>query len=174
MLSDRPKKLEMIAALLREESTLALATADELGVPDVAPLFYLVDEGLTLYWLSSAASSHSQNLNKTPRAAVTVYRHAEHWKTICGVQMRGSVTAVTEQARCNALIKLYVERFQLGKIFRLAINKCTLYTFRPDFVRYIDNSKRFGYKFEFTLEQQDFDPAFSSRIQRPGESRLPG
>jgi uncharacterized protein YhbP (UPF0306 family) len=150
---DRNKKLEWIAALLRAESTLALATVDEGGLPSIAPLFYLVDESLTLYWLSSPNSQHSRNLLREPRAAVTVYRSVENWKEICGVQMRGRVEIVSEKARRKEIIERYCQRFQLGTLFHLAIRQSTLYAFAPEFIRAVDNSRHFGWSFELTLQR---------------------
>lgn len=147
-MSDRAKRLEQIATLLREESTLALATADEHGEACIAPLFYICDENLCLYWLSPADSLHGENLKRTPRAAATVYRHAESWKDIRGVQIRGNVSTITETSQRRALIKTYCERFQLGPVFALAISQSMLYVLRPDFFRYIDNSRAFKHKFE--------------------------
>ena len=150
-MSNRARRLELIAALLREESTLALATTDEQGEACVAPLFYVSDENLSLYWLSAADSSHSKNLSRNPKAAATVYRHAENWKDIRGVQLRGQVSTITDpDQRCN-LIKTYCERFKLGAVFKLAISQSALYVLRPDFFRYIDNSKAFKHNFEITI-----------------------
>lgn len=152
-MSGRQKQLETIAALLREQSTLALATSDEQGQPCVAPLFYIADETLTIYWLSSPASLHSQNLKRVPSAAATIYRPTESWKEIRGVQLRGRVTVIADPARRRALIKAYSERFQLGAIFKAAISRCSLYALRPVFFRYIDNSKVFGHKFEIAFDE---------------------
>ncbi len=58
------KQLELIAALLREETTLSLATSDANCEACVAPLFYIADKELSLYWLSSGNSLHSLNLEK--------------------------------------------------------------------------------------------------------------
>ncbi len=148
-MSDAQNHVESIAALLRQESTLALATVGANGEPCIAPLFFIADEDLTLYWLSSAASLHSINLSRTCRAAATVYRHSESWKEICGLQMHGQVSVVARRDRRKALIEQYRERFQLGAVFRVAISRCVLYAFRPDYIRYLDNSKRFGYRFEY-------------------------
>lgn len=153
-MSEAAKQRELIGTLLREESTLALATTDEQGEACVAPLFYIVDEGLSLYWLSSESSMHSENLKRVPRAAGTVYRHTHNWRDIRGVQMRGTVTTITEQQRRNTLLTAYRERFQLGTILRLAISQSTLYWLRPDYFRYIDNSRAFGYKFEIRFESE--------------------
>lgn len=152
-MGSRPKELELIDALLRKQSTLALSTTDEVGLPCVAPLFYLVDEDLNLYWLSSATSLHSVNLNRVPTAAATVYRDVQSWKDICGVQMHGTVTVITDKNRRREVINAYCQRFQLGTLFRFPISKCALFAFRPEFIRYIDNSRRFGSKIE--LERND-------------------
>jgi uncharacterized protein YhbP (UPF0306 family) len=144
------KQLDVIAALLREQSTLSLATAGENGEACVAPLFYIVDQELSLYWLSSPGSMHSLNLKRTPSAAATVYRCVANWREIRGVQMRGLVSEVTEPERRAALIQAYCERFKIGRVFRLAIRRSVLYAFHPDFIRYIDNARGFGSKFELT------------------------
>jgi uncharacterized protein YhbP (UPF0306 family) len=144
------KQLELIAALLNEETTLSLATTREDGQACVAPLFYIVDKELSLYWLSSGSSLHSLNLSRNPRAAATVYRNVDSWKKIRGVQLRGTVYKVTEQERRSALVKTYCERFKLGRVLRLALHHSVLYALQPEFFRYIDNARSFGYKFELT------------------------
>ncbi len=147
-MSDRMKQLETIASLLREESTLALATTDEQGQACVAPLYYISGGDLTLYWLSSQASLHSRNLKRTPMAAAAIYRHTYNWKEIRGVQLRGPVAVVDDPESRRPLIEAYCERFQLGVLFRAAIGQCSLYALRPVFFRYIDNSSVFGRNFE--------------------------
>jgi uncharacterized protein YhbP (UPF0306 family) len=146
------KQLKLVAALLAEETTLALATSGEEGLAAVTPLFYINDEKLSLYWLSSEASPHSQNLTNEPRAAVTVYRKAESWRQIRGVQMRGLVSKVARPEGRRALLAAYGERFKLGRVLRLAIRQSALYEFQPDFIRYIDNARGFGYRFELTRQ----------------------
>jgi uncharacterized protein YhbP (UPF0306 family) len=147
---NRVGQLKALATLLRRENTVSLATVNERGEACVAPLFYLVDEKLSLFWLSSPTSSHSQNLKKSPRAAATVYLHTESWKEIHGVQMRGAVALITNRTRRRLLIKSYAERFKLGALFLPTMSRCSLYEFRPEFFRVIDNSKGFGDKFEAT------------------------
>jgi uncharacterized protein YhbP (UPF0306 family) len=145
------EQLELVTALLGEQTTLSLATTGPDGEAWVTPLFYLVDivdKDPTLYWLSSGSSLHTLNLERTPRAAATVYASTENWKEIRGAQMRGLVNKVTEPRRRRALIRAYSERFKLGAVFRLAIRRSVLYEFQPEFFRYIDNAKGFGYKFE--------------------------
>ena len=152
--SDRPIQLEWIGDLLRAESTLSLATVDEMGMPNVAPLFYIADAGLNLYWLSSANSGHSRNLRREAQVAVTVYPQTNDWKEILGVQMRGVAAAVTDRSLRKTLLAEYCQRFELGGVLRLAIARSTLYRFAPRWFRLVDNSKGFGYRFELTREQE--------------------
>jgi uncharacterized protein YhbP (UPF0306 family) len=149
-MNDALKKLEMVATLLREETTLSLATTGEDGEASVAPLFYIAGKDLSLYWLSSEGSLHSQNLNRQPRAAATVYRNAASWREIRGVQMRGSASKVTEPERRRLLIAAYCERFKLGRVLQLAARQSALYVFEPEFFRFIDNARGFGHKFELS------------------------
>lgn len=152
-MGDRRKELQAITALLCGESTLALATTDEDGRACVTPLFYLADEELTLFWLSSESSQHSQNLKRSPVAAATIYRQTENWKEIRGVQLRGPVTVIADPERRRAVIEAYCHRFQLGVVLKTAISQCSVYALRPVYFRYIDNSKVFGHKFEIALEE---------------------
>ncbi len=144
------KQLELIGEFLSEQTTLALATAGPDGEASVAPLFYIAGKDLSLYWLSSESSRHSLNLERSPRAAATVYRNAVRWKQIRGVQMRGSVAKITEPERRAVLIEAYCERFKLGRLIRLATRHSALYVFQPEFFRTIDNAKGFAWKFELT------------------------
>ena len=123
------KQLERIAKLLGEQTTLSLATTGEDGQPCIAPLFYIADEQLSLYWLSSPHSLHSRNLIRTPHAAVTVYCAAQSWREIRGVQMRGSVSILNEPQRRSAIITSYCQRFNLGRVLRLAVNQSVLHIF---------------------------------------------
>jgi uncharacterized protein YhbP (UPF0306 family) len=152
---DKQKQLAKIESLLREQSTLALATVNEQGLASVAPLYYLVDEDLTLYWVSSGSSEHSRNLLRDSRVAGTVYVETERWKEIRGVQMRGIATVVMEPARRKLILEKYCNRFHLGRVFRLVIRQSTLYAFRPEFFRFIDNTTGFASGFEVTREASD-------------------
>jgi uncharacterized protein len=143
--------MQQVAAFLQSQSTLSLATTSADGTPRAAPLFYLADDSLRLYWLSSPSARHSRNLKQNPRAAISVHCQTAAWKEIRGVQMRGKVDVVAARQERRALIEAYCARFQLEPIFADAIALSRLYRFQPEWTRYIDNSKRFGFKFEITI-----------------------
>lgn len=144
-------KPDRIRDLLRGCSTLALATADRNGAPQSTPLFFVMDEAMRLYWFSSRRSLHSCNLAACGEASVAVFHETDHWRQIRGVQMRGIASIVEDRERRREAVRSYCERFALGEFFAAAIRRSALYCFTPYWVRYIDNTLRFGYKFEVEL-----------------------
>jgi uncharacterized protein YhbP (UPF0306 family) len=143
-------RLETIRDFLKTQSTLVLSTVTELGEPHSAALFYLVGESLELYWLSSPSSEHSLHLVCHPNASAAVFRATEEWSQIAGIQARGTVERVAGKAR-RTIVAAYCKRFHLGRLFSIAVLQSDLYVFRPVWIRYIDNSKGFGYKVELDL-----------------------
>ena len=85
MTSDELDTIRCVRELLESQSTMTLATVDEHGYPNAAPLFFFLQNDLTLYWLSSADSRHSMNLRARPRAAVAVYASVNRWEKIRGL-----------------------------------------------------------------------------------------
>jgi uncharacterized protein YhbP (UPF0306 family) len=121
------KQWKMVTALLDEQSTLSLATTGPDGEACVAPLFYIVDEGLTLCWLSSENSAHSINLTRTPRAAAAVYRDTADWKRICGVQMRGTTSRIEDPVRAIQAGKRSSSRHPPQRVVRLSAGASALH-----------------------------------------------
>jgi len=143
-------RLRQVYEFLQSESTLVLSTLGGDSLPHAAPLFYLVTEQLDLFWLSSPDSAHSCNLLAAPAASVAVFHSTFHWQKIAGVQMRGLCSVVDDPGR-QAILTAYCHRFQLGSLLSLAIARSRLYRFRPNWLRYTNNQKRFGFKFELDL-----------------------
>jgi uncharacterized protein YhbP (UPF0306 family) len=153
-LTDSKVEIETLACareLLESQNTLTLATVDDHGRPCATPLFYLPRPDLTLCWLSSADSQHSLNLRSHPLASVAVYAAVNRWEEIRGVQMEGAVQEIADASERRETLSAYRRRFRLGTVLSLAIAKATLYSFRPSWIRYLDNARGFGYKVELIL-----------------------
>jgi uncharacterized protein len=135
--------------LIQSANTLALATCAEDGSPRIAPLFYIADAELRLYWFSDSRSEHSRSLKRDPRAAVTVFHQTSRWQEIRGLQMRGAVSAVRDRALRKSIAEQFSRRFALGPAFRPVLARSTLYCFEPEWIRLVDNTRRFGYKSEW-------------------------
>jgi len=141
-------RLRRIALFLKSQNTLALATVSEGGSARVTPLYYLAGDDLKMYWFSSPASEHSLRLRRNAEAAVAVYRPSGSWREIRGVQMRGKAREAPDGGGRRAMEEAYAKHFGLGKVLRAALKRSRLYVFEPEWARYIDNSRRFGGKFE--------------------------
>jgi uncharacterized protein len=153
-------RLRLATELLRSQSTMILSTCDDAGWPQATPLFYYVDDDLGLHWFSSPRSAHSKHVGREPRVAVAVFKPTGHWQEICGVQMRGDAVEISGPMR-KTITALYRERFQLGAIFGLTITRSRLFRFRPSWIRYLDNARGLGFKFEVTLPHPASDcPAY--------------
>jgi hypothetical protein len=61
------------------------------------------------------------------------------------------VSAIGDRALRRPIAESYAERFRLGKILQAIISRSSLYTFQPSWIRYIDNSRRLGYRFEVRI-----------------------
>ena len=143
--------LEAVTELLASQNILTLATVDSGGIPSATPLFYILHNGLALYWVSAASSLHSRSLINSPQVSAAVALPTDRWKQIRGVQMRGAVRLVEDSRERKEVLAAYAERFSLGRVFRVALTQIELYCLTPTWIRLLDNSRHFGYKREFTL-----------------------
>jgi hypothetical protein len=143
-----PNELPTIRTFLESQSTLALATIDANGNPQIAPLFYVSDDTLNLYWLSSSTSRHSVNLVEREQVAATIYAEAWHWTEIRGLQIEGTAHLITDDALRQDILTRYCQKFDLPSGFEAIIVDSTLYVLKPAWVRWLDNGVRFGYKSE--------------------------
>lgn len=134
-------------------ATLATMAADG---PWAAAVFY-VNDGHTLYFLSSPNSRHCRNLEKDARAAATVQAGYSDWKQIKGVQLEGRVRllAAEEEERTR---QLYAKKFPLiGKFGQMpaaiasALARVRWYSLVPARLFLIDNSVHFGHRDEIIL-----------------------
>src|SRR5512145_2559099 len=101
---------EAVRAFLEAQSTLALATVNADGQPEVTPVFYVSDEALALYWLSATSSRHSLNLTSQPRVAATIYPAVWGWNDIRGVQVEGEAQAVTDVLIREPILSRYLQK----------------------------------------------------------------
>lgn len=153
-------RLERVHTLLRSQATLVLATVDEDLAPRSTPLFYLArraaleNEPLLLFWFSSRTSVHSRNCARHPAAAAAVFAPARGWRQIRGAQFWGRVALVADPELRTPIEREYCERFELGRVPAAAMRRSALYCFTPQRVRYIENLRRFGEKFEISFEKE--------------------
>lgn len=146
--------LDQIRLFVSSQTALTLATVGCDGTVRATPLFYLPADGLLLYWFSSQSSAHSRDCEHSSQASVAIHSAAGRWQQIRGVQMTGRVMAIKDGTLRQSIRRSFIEHFQLDGALRLAIKHSSLYCFSPEWIRYIDNSVRFGYKRELVIERK--------------------
>jgi len=154
------REVETFLAVCR---TASLATVGSGGLPHNANVQFAHGGGAAdgggpfdLWWVSSPASDHSKDLAARAYAAVTVYAHADAPDQIRGVQARGRVQPplCPGDAGYAAALRRYVAKYPFagGPPFNAAVARQGLYRFCPDWIRWIDNRRGFGWKVERSLK----------------------
>ncbi len=140
---------------LKARSVATLATSGSDG-PWAAAVFF-VNRGFTLYFLSSAASRHCQNLARNPRVAASAQEDTADWRKIKGVQLEGTASEITGEERSEAL-RLYSEKFPLVGLLSTApaaivdaMARVRWYKVVPERLYFIDNSAGFGHRDQVAL-----------------------
>ena len=144
---------QQIETFLATCKTASLATVDVHGKPCAANIQYVHDAGLRLYWVSSLSSAHSQNIEHKHDVAITIYAHQDLPDKIHGLQLRGQAKMLDEGLLGEAY-KLYAGKypFVTGPPYDEAMKLQLFYCFTPTWLRWIDNRKGFGWKFEKAIE----------------------
>lgn len=132
-------------------STLSLATVAADGSPHAANLYFAADDELNLYFVSDPASLHSRHLQARPDVAATVYEPVASWQEIRGVQLHGRAAPIHDE-QWDAVWRLYVDRFPSVADMEPLVRKQRFYRITPTWLRWIDNTVRFGFKRELTLD----------------------
>jgi len=140
---------------LRDHNVATLATCGSEG-PWAAAVFY-VNEGNTLFFLSSPTSRHCNNLEQNPRVAVTIHEDYTDWLDIKGVQFEGTACEIAGPEEEHAR-RLYGEKFPVvGMLAKApaaivkALAKVRWYKVVPQRMYFIDNSLGLGSREEINL-----------------------
>ncbi len=142
---------DIIRAFLETQSTMALATLNASGRPEVAPVFYIADERLNLYWLSPANSRHSANLRHSSRVAASIYHAVWAWQDFAALQIEGAATLITDDRLREQMLVAYLRKFTVPAALDATITSGLLYQLRPDWIRWLDNTVAIGYRAELRL-----------------------
>jgi uncharacterized protein YhbP (UPF0306 family) len=143
-----------IPAELLSLPVMTLATVGTDAAPHAASVYFAAGAGAAgqkpLYFFSSPASQHGQDLAANPAAALTLSPLVEGWRDIYGVQMRGEAHPVLAGPEWEHAFQLYLARFPFAASLKQELARNTLYVFTPQWLRLVDNSRGFGFKEEWT------------------------
>lgn len=148
-----PEIRVIIQTFLETQSTLALSTVNAEGKPETAPVFYVSDDRFNLYWLSATHVNHSVNVLANAAVSGAIYPTIWAWQEIVGLQVQGMAEVIHDERIREQILLVYLRKFQLPPSFDAAIAASTLYMMRTTWIRWINNSVKFGYKIELDLTQ---------------------
>ncbi len=157
------KRVELEKAILdymASHNTISLATAGEEG-PHAATVFY-VNRDWEIFYLSSPASRHSENLSKNPKVGATINEDYNNWLAIKGIQLHGVVEKVGSIKENLAIARAYIKKFptvadfllaphKLGKNVMEKVSKVRFYKLTPYRIYFINNELGFGHRDELIL-----------------------
>lgn len=139
---------------LQTHRVMTLATVGGNG-PDAAAVFYASRE-LEFYFLSAPHSRHCRNVQLEPQVAVTIHEDYAEWSAIQGVQMSGIVRQL-EAAEIDPARTLFATKFpdvplQQGASGAVAnaVLQAHWYVLSVTWLRFIDNSRMFGHRNEWS------------------------
>lgn len=140
---------------LQNHHVATLATYGNEGVW-AAAVFY-VNDGATIFFLSSPESRHSLDLAQNPRVAVTIQEDYADWLEIKGIQIEGVASEISGAEEEHAR-KLYGQKFpvvgmlaQAPAAIVKALAKVRWYKIVPQRLYFIDNSLGLGSREEVEL-----------------------
>lgn len=145
-----------VSAYLAGHNVMTLATQGQDG-PWASAVFYAID-GNSLIFLSSPSTRHARNLEHDVRCAATVQDDTADWKAVKGIQLEGRVDRLDGDA-AGLAHKRYAEKFPIvSPLAKLppgiveALAKIHWYRLTPSRICFVDNSKGFGHRDEFSLD----------------------
>jgi len=148
--------MQTVTRFLDGTRTASLATVDDTGRPHAANVQFVRGNELTLYWVSSPDSEHSQHLAQRSDVALTVYAHDDTAANIHGLQMRGRASLLPDDEALNTAWDLYTRKYPVVTTMpqvreMVEEGRQRFYRVEPTWLRWIDNRRGFGWKAEMDL-----------------------
>jgi uncharacterized protein len=143
-------------AYLGEHNVMTLATIGAQGLW-AAAVFY-VNDGFTLYFLSSPASRHSLNIESQSTVAATIQEDYQDWREIKGIQLEGPARLIEGEEQAAAVVR-YGAKFPIvanlaqahAEIIQ-AMTHIAWYRVTPTRLYFIDNALGLGHREEIPLD----------------------
>ncbi len=98
-----------------------ISTVDATGASWAAPVWYVFDEKLDIYWWSPQESQHSKNIAVNPNIYITIFDSTLPEGEGIGLYLRAQAVVLDEK-ELDFAIKLYNKSTE---IFKLNLGNCT-------------------------------------------------
>lgn len=153
--------LPRVRELLASHGTITLATAGE-GRAWAATVFYASDADLNLYFVTDARTRHGRDLQRNAHVTGAINRDVSTWGEVIGLQLEGKASVV-EGADRDLALTAYLGKFPdvrrlfeqprdaHEKVIADRLRHTPFWRFTPTWLRLIDSTRGFGWKWETAL-----------------------
>jgi general stress protein 26 len=87
-----------------------IATVNEDGTPWNSPVFFCRDDQFALYWASTLASRHSQNILRNNKVHIVIFDPNASWGQGKGVYLNTNVSILDNRDEIEAVRKLRLQK----------------------------------------------------------------
>ncbi len=142
---------EFIRSVIDDASDMTIATIRDDGFPQATTVSF-VNDGMTLFFGTSADSQKARNIDKNNKVSLTIDCDYDEWDAIRSLSMGGLATRVTDEEEFQKVGDLLLKKFpqaanyEPDNAFELAF-----YRIDPTVVSLIDYSQEFGHTEEVSI-----------------------
>ena len=106
----------LIRKWLPQSHMMQLATSSE-SQPWCCTVYFVADDELNLYWISTPRRRHSREIAGNPKVAAAIPIKFSEAENVVGIQVEGRAERVTDHSILKKGVELYHQRFQHDKTF---------------------------------------------------------
>lgn len=141
-----PSIKNQIISIIDDTDDMTIATIREDGYPQANTVSYMND-GLMIYFGTSADSQKAMNIAKSDKVSLTINRPYEDWNEITGLSMGGTATRVTDSKESESVFQLMFKKFPQIPEYAHTFGSVELALFRidPIVISLLDYRKGFGH-----------------------------
>jgi hypothetical protein len=150
------EKARLMLDYLANHNTIILSTYGEEG-QWATPVFF-VNRGFSIYFLSELTTIHSCNLRHNPLMAAAITENYGDFRKIQGIQLKGHAYLVNSLKETAVVLASYLIKYPAAKhilqnptSFK-GVSRARWHCIIPEFLRFTDNSRKFGERFDLKLK----------------------
>ena len=134
-----------IVSIIDDVDDMTVATVRDDGYPQATTVSY-VNDGLAIYFATSAHAQKAANIAKCDKVSLTINRPYQRWEEIEGVSIAGRAHRVTDPAELDKAGALMFEKFPQVANFALEdVGEMVFIRIDPEFVSLLDYRRGFGH-----------------------------
>lgn len=142
---DQAKK-DRIISIIDDTDDMTIATSRPDGYPQATTVSYMND-GLTIYFGTSADSQKALNIAKNAKVSLTINRPYETWNEIVGLSIGGTAVRVTDPEEFESVVQMMFRKFPQIPDYAPVDDSAELALFRidPVVISLLDYQQGFGH-----------------------------